>query len=311
MAWRPAARPSGLRFSLSPPRFSRVPSGRGGRSGVTCPASSALDTTTCGALGEAGKPGGDHALAHLQAGPDHGPHVVLLRQRHAPHRDGVVVLDHVDERPVGAALDGGGRHHHHLAQRVDQHPHIDELARPELEIGIGEFGLELHGAGGLIHLIVDHQHLAAVERFLAVGSERVDRQRTFGEALVELRQVLLRQAEEHRDRPHLRDDDDAGGILRLHQVAFVDQADAGAAGDRRDDVGVGEDGARIVDHRLVELDLGFELADQRLLGVELLLVDGVGLRPAGCSARGRAWHWRAAPRPAPSWRPPGRTAPGR
>ena len=134
-------------------------------------------------LGQAGKSGGDHALADLQAGRDHRPHVVLLRQRHPPHRDGAVVLDHVDERAAGAALDGGGRHHHHLAQRVDQHPHIDELAGPELEIGIGKFGLELHRAGGLIDLIVDHQHLAAVERRLAVGAERVDRQRAFGEAL--------------------------------------------------------------------------------------------------------------------------------
>ena len=80
----------------------------------------------------------------------------------------------------------------------------------------------------------------AVERLLAVGSECVDRQRAFGEALGELRQILLRQAEEHRDRLHLGDYDDADGVLRLHQVAFVDQTDAGAAGDRRDDVGIGE-----------------------------------------------------------------------
>ena len=63
-------------------------------------------------------------------------------------------------------------------------------------------------------------------------------------------------------------------------IALVDQADAGAAGDRRDDRGVAEDGARVVDRGLVELDLRLELRDQRLLGVDLLLVDGVGRRQA-------------------------------
>jgi len=57
--------------------------------------------------------------------------------------------------------------------------------------------------------------------------------------------------------------------------------DASASGERRDDVGVGEDRRCIVDRRLIELDLGFELSDQRPLGIELLLVDGVGLRQAG------------------------------
>jgi hypothetical protein len=35
-------------------------------------------------------------------------------------------------------------------------------------------------------------------------------------------------------------------------------------------------GARVVDRRLVELDLRLKLSDQGLLGIELLLVDGVG-----------------------------------
>ena len=165
MGSRPAARPSPDCACPSPLRSCRaVPSGRGWSSGATWPASSALDTVTCVPSVEAGKAGRDHALARLQAGGDHGLHVVLLGERHAPHRDGVVVLDHVDERAVRPALDGGGRHHHHLAQRIDQHPHIDELAGPELEIGVGKLGLELHRAGGLVDLVVDHQHLALVER---------------------------------------------------------------------------------------------------------------------------------------------------
>ena len=113
------------------------------------------------ALGEAGKAGRDHPLAGLQALADHGAHVILLGQLHAPDGDGVVVLEHIDEGAVGAALDGGGRHHNDGAQRVDQHPHIDELAGPELQIGVGKLTLDLHRAGGLIDLVVDHHNLAA------------------------------------------------------------------------------------------------------------------------------------------------------
>ena len=53
-------------------------------------------------------------------------------------------------------------------------------------------------------------------------------------------------------------------------------ADAGAAVDRRDDGGVAEHRLGVVDRRLVGLHLRFELRDQRLLGVGLLLGDGVG-----------------------------------
>ena len=53
--------------------------------------------------------------------------------------------------------------------------------------------------------------------------------------------------------------------------------DAGASGDRRDDVGVGEDRAGVVDRGLVGFDLRLELGDQRALGVDLLLVDRIDL----------------------------------
>ena len=56
----------------------------------------------------------------------------------------------------------------------------------------------------------------------------------------------------------------------LHDIADIDLPDAGAAGDRRDDLGVVEDGARIVDRALIGLHLRFELRDQRALRVGLL-----------------------------------------
>jgi hypothetical protein len=236
-------------------------------------------------LGEAGKAGGDDALACLQASGDHRLHVVLLRQRHAPHGDGVALFEHVHEWPIGTALDGGGRHHDHLPQSIDEHPHVDELAGPKLKIVVGKLGPELHRTRGLVNLIVDHRHLALVERALAVGGQGVDRQLAFGHAFGEIRQVLLGQAEENRDRPELREDDDAGGLRAAHEIAHIDQTDAGTAGDRCDDLGVGQDGAGVVDRRLVELDLRLELTDQRPLGVELLLVDGVGRRQAGVAVQ--------------------------
>src|SRR5262249_37068936 len=175
---------------------------------------------------------------------------------------GVALLEHVDECPVGAALDRGGGHHYRLPQRVDEDANVHKLTGPKLKVAIWELGPQLHRAGGLIDLIVDYYHLAFVERALALGTQGVDRQHAFGHALGEFRQILLRQAEEHRDRPQLREDHDSCRFRAAHEVAGVDQTDARAAGDRRDDFGVGQNGARVVNRRLVELDLRLELRNQ-------------------------------------------------
>ena len=88
--------------------------------------------------------------------------------------------------------------------------------------------------------------------------------------------MLLRQVEEDGDRSQLGENDDPRCIGGLDDIAFIDQANARAPGDGCDHVGVGEDGPRIVDGGLVELELGFELGDHRFLRVELLFVDSIG-----------------------------------
>ncbi len=113
-----------------------------------------------GAVGEAAEAGRDDAFAGAQAGADHGLAVVLLGEGHRPHTDGAVVLHHIHERPVRAALDGRGRHHDDLPQRVDQQLDVHELAGPKLQPGIGKLTLDLHRAGRRVDLIVDHHHLA-------------------------------------------------------------------------------------------------------------------------------------------------------
>src|SRR5205807_456550 len=147
-----------------------------------------------GALGEAGKTGRHHDLAGNKTGCDHGLLVVLLGHGDRTHRDRGVVLDDIDIGAGRAALHSRGGNNYDLAQSVDQDSHVGELAGPELQLIIREYGLEPHRAGGLIDLIVDDQHFAVVDR-LAVGPERLDRQHALGEATVEIREGLLWQVE--------------------------------------------------------------------------------------------------------------------
>src|SRR5262249_6711054 len=159
---------------------------------------------------------------------------------------GFVILDDVDIIAVGPALHRGRRHDNYAPQRVDQQAHVDELARPKLQLFVREFGFELHGASGLVNLVVEHRYPASVER-PSVGRERLDRQLSFSHSTGQFGQPLLRQIEEDGYWLQLCDDHEAGRIRGAYDIAFVDQADAGAARNGRHDVGIGEDGPRIVD----------------------------------------------------------------
>ena len=228
-----------------------------------------------GAVLEAREAGGDDAVAGAEALRDHRHGVVLLRDLDGAHGSLVVRADDVDEGAVGAALHGGGRHHDDVVERLQEKAHVDELARPELQLAVGEVSLDADGARRLVDLVVDDLERALVEHGLAVGLQRLDCERALGARLVDLRQLLLRQREQHRYRAHLGDDDDAG-VGSAHEVADVDEAHAGAAVDRRDDGGVADHGARVVDRRVVGLHLRLQLRHQRALGVDRLGRDDVG-----------------------------------
>src|SRR4029077_21019928 len=139
---------------------------------------------------------------------------------------------------------------HHLAHGVDKHAGIDELAGPELQVGIRKIRLHAHGAGGLVDLIVNDLEAAAIEDGLGVGLERLDRNGPGGEGRIDVFELLLRQGEQNRDRPDLGYDDNAD-VRSAHQVAFIDHADTGAAVDRGHDAGIVEDGFGIGDGGIV------------------------------------------------------------
>jgi hypothetical protein len=56
----------------------------------------------------------------------------------------------------------------------------------------------------------------------------------------------------------------------MHDAAPIDEADTGAAVDRRRDAGVAELGPRVLDPRLVAADLRRQLGHHGALGIELL-----------------------------------------
>src|SRR5262245_49836135 len=121
-----------------------------------------------GTLGEADKARRYYPFARFETLSDHRLRLILFLHRDRPHADGVVILDHVHKGAVWPSLHRAGRNHHHLFQRVDQQPDVDELTGPELQVGIGKFGLELDGAGRLVDLVVDYPEHAAVDHRIIV-----------------------------------------------------------------------------------------------------------------------------------------------
>src|SRR5512139_2791235 len=221
--------------------------------------------------------GGDHAFGRIETRADHRLRLILLLHSDRPYRDRVVILDDINKSAVRAPLNRAGRNHHDLLEGVDQQPDIDELPGPELQLGVGKFRLELHGAGRLIDLIVNDPEHAMIDHGIVVGSLRVDIERSFVEGRVHLRKVLLRKIEQHRYRLQLRDHDyRRAGVGRAYIIAFIDHTDAGAAVDRRGDGRVAEHRRGVVDRRLIGLHQRGVLRHQCALRIGLLFVDRGG-----------------------------------
>ena len=106
---------------------------------------------------------------------------------------------------------------------------------------------------------------------LAVGGERDRLRRGGGERRLDLRQLVFRRGEDHGDRLDLGDGHDAGLGRGIDDIADVDLAEAGDAGDRRLDGGVIELGLRVLDQRRRRPAIcAVELRDGGALGVGLL-----------------------------------------
>jgi len=160
-----------------------------------------------------------YAATGLQARlpADHGLFVGLkagIDDRHARaelcYLDGAVFdcsvrLDHIDIATLRALLHRGGGNRQRVLASFDQQPDIDQFARPQPMLGIGEIGLEPYRAAGLDDLVVQHRELALVELGLIVFAVGQDGQRSFRHRLLDLREAGLGKGENHRDRLELGD----------------------------------------------------------------------------------------------------------
>ena len=90
--------------------------------------------------------------------------------------------------------------------------------------------------------------------------------------------AVLGDGEDDGDRLQLGDHDEAVGVGRVHDVAGIHLAQPGPPGDRRRDAAVRELDLDALEQAAIVLHRALVLADERALGIELLLGNGIGLR---------------------------------
>src|ERR1044071_3352658 len=155
----------------------------------------------------------------------------------------------------------------------DEEPGIDELARPQMKLFIGEGSFEANSASSGVDLIIDDSECAFVEQGAIVAIDCEDSEFMAGvQLLLNLPQILLGQGEIDGDRTELCDDDEAVGIAGgVNDVALIDEADARATIEGGDDFCIRKLDPGAVNGGLIGLDGGCELIDGRFLGIVILL----------------------------------------
>ena len=160
---------------------------------------------------------------------------------------------------------------------VQQQARVDELAGEEPAVGVGKRRLQLDRAGGGVHLVVDRQQRAARELAPLLAVVGVHRHRGAARDPVEHGgDAVLGDGEDDGDRLQLRDHDEAVGVGRVHDVAGIHLAQPGPPADGRRDAAIGELDPDALEQAAIVLHRALVLADERALGVELLLGNRIG-----------------------------------
>src|ERR1700739_445969 len=110
---------------------------------------------------------------------------------------------------------------------------MHELSRPQPLIGIGEFRLELDGAGGLVDLIVDEKQMTHGQLFFVVLVKSEDSDLSIEHRLAHRAEFVLRQREYHRGALDLVQNGERPDVVSVDNIADIDLAESHHAVDRR------------------------------------------------------------------------------
>ena len=96
-------------------------------------------------------------------------------------------------------------------------------------LGCRRLAFKLDGAAGDVHLIVDQLSVPSPSCFLPIGADRrvTCSGPDFSASLI-AGKSLLGRGEDHRDRLQLRNRQNAALVVGVHDVAGIDQPEAGA-----------------------------------------------------------------------------------
>ena len=229
-----------------------------------------------------------HLLTGRQSALDHRLVIFRWPDLDRLHPDGFVRLDHVGVGALRSALHHARGHDGRVFLCRQNESRIDKFSRPQFQVLVRESGLQLHRAGRLIDLVIDHGERAFAERCGVAAIERGDGKTARLAALVQqFLQILLRHGEDDRDRFQLRDDDDAARIGGVDDVADIDQPKSRASVDRRFDLRVIELRLRALDRGLIGLDGRVELPGLSFRSVEILFIDHLFFQQIGVARERR------------------------
>src|SRR5205807_1548369 len=216
----------------------------------------------------------DYELAATYAAAQPNAIAGGLRDSDRTDCDRVVAGYGIDVGSLRPTLDRRSGNNREIVHGVHEQVHVYELIGKKSVVGIVEDGLQLVSAGGRIDFVIDSEQLASGNLPRVVAVVGIHGEMNSGaELAADLGKLVLRKAEEHGDGLKLRDDDETIGIVGVHDISRVNEAQADAAIDGSGDPAISELKFGIVNLALIGFDGAVKLTDKRGLRIELLLRD--------------------------------------